>query len=75
MDGGIVKYGEKYKDEGHWEGKLFVFDNRMKLGFSDKSVDIAECETCGKKTSNQVNSTNIRRRLHIVCEECAKVTP
>jgi UPF0176 protein len=72
MDGGIVKYGEKYKDEGHWEGKLFVFDKRMKLGFSDKSKDIAECEKCGKKTSNQVNSTNIRRRLHIMCEDCAE---
>ena len=71
MDGGIVKYGEKYKDEGHWEGKLFVFDKRMKLGFSDKSADIAVCEQCGTNTSNQINSTNIRRRLHIVCEACA----
>ena len=74
MDGGIVKYGEKFGDEGYWEGKLFVFDNRMKLGFSDKAKDIADCEVCGKKTSNQVNSTNIRRRLHIKCEDCAKVT-
>jgi len=70
MDGGIVKYGEKYKDEGFWEGKLFVFDKRMKLGFSDKAKDIAICEKCGQKTSNQINSTNIRRRLHIVCEAC-----
>ncbi len=73
MDGGIVKYGEAYKDEGLWEGKLFVFDKRMKLGFSDKSKDIANCEKCGNKTSNQINSTNIRRELHLVCEECAKV--
>lgn len=71
MDGGIVKYGEKYKDEGYWEGKLFVFDKRMKLGFSKDSKDIATCEKCGKKTSNQINSTNIRRELHIVCEKCA----
>jgi UPF0176 protein len=70
MDGGIVKYGEKYADEGYWEGKLFVFDKRMKLGFSDKSKDIAVCEKCGAKTSNQINSTNIRRRLHVVCEAC-----
>ncbi len=74
MDGGIVKYGEKYGDEGLWEGKLFVFDDRMKMGFSDKAKDIAECEKCGKKTSNQVNSTNIRRKLHVVCEKCAKKT-
>ena len=74
IDGGIVKYGEKFADDGLWEGKLFVFDDRMKMGFSDKSKDIAECEKCGKKTSNMVNSTNIRRKLHVVCEECAKVT-
>lgn len=74
MDGGIVKYGEKYKDEGYWEGKLFVFDKRMKLAFSDDSVDIADCEKCGAKTSHQINSTNIRRRLHVVCEDCSKVS-
>lgn len=27
IDGGIVKYGETYKDDGLWEGKLYVFDN------------------------------------------------
>jgi UPF0176 protein len=70
MDGGIVKYGEKYKDEGYWEGKLFVFDKRMKLGFSSEAKDIATCEKCGAKTSNQINSTNIRRRLHMMCEAC-----
>ncbi len=74
MDGGIVKYGEKYKDEGYWEGKLFVFDKRMKLAFSGDSVDIADCEKCGAKTSHQINSTNIRRRLHVICENCAKVS-
>lgn len=71
MDGGIVKYGEKYGDDGYWEGKLFVFDDRMQMGFSDKAKDIANCEKCNKKTSHQVNSTNIRRKLHVVCESCA----
>lgn len=75
LDGGIVKYGEQFGDDGYWEGKLFVFDDRMQMGFSDKAVDIAVCETCGAKTSNQVNSTNIRRRLHVVCESCAERAP
>ena len=73
LDGGIVKYGETYKDDGLWEGKLFVFDDRMQIGFSDKSEDIANCEKCGKKTSNQIDSTNVRRKLHVVCEDCASV--
>lgn len=72
LDGGIVKYGERYGDDGYWEGKLFVFDDRMQVGFSDKAKDIAECEKCGKKTSNQLNSTNIRRKLHVICPNCAK---
>lgn len=71
MDGGIVKYGEKYKDQGLWDGKLFVFDDRMQVGFSSDAKDIATCEQCGKTTSHQINSTNIRRKLHVMCEECA----
>lgn len=74
IDGGIVKYGEKFGDDGLWEGKLFVFDDRMKMGFSPKSKDIAACEKCGAKTSNMVNSENIRRKLHVVCEACAVKT-
>lgn len=71
IDGGIVKYGQRFGDDGLWEGKLFVFDDRMQMGFSDKAKDIASCEKCGKKTSHMVNSENIRRKLHVVCEECA----
>lgn len=74
LDGGIVKYGEKYGDDGYWEGKLFVFDDRMQMGFSDQAKDIATCEKCGAKTSNQINSTNIRRKLHVVCEDCVRET-
>lgn len=74
LDGGIVKYGEKFGDDGYWEGKLFVFDDRMQMGFSDKAEDIADCEQCGRKTSNLVNSTNIRRKLHVMCETCVRTS-
>jgi len=70
LDGGIAKYGEKYADKGLWEGKLFVFDDRVQMGFSNDTEDIATCEQCGVKTSNMVNSTNIRRKLHVLCEAC-----
>ncbi len=72
MDGGIAKYGEKYGDKGLWEGKLFVFDDRMQMGFSEDAKDIANCEKCGQKTSNLINSTNIRRQLHVICPKCMK---
>jgi UPF0176 protein len=74
LDGGIAKYGEKYANDGLWEGKLFVFDDRVQMGFSDSAEDIATCEECGIKTSNMVNSTNIRRKLHVLCENCSEKT-
>ena len=60
-------------DDGLWEGKLFVFDDRMQMGFSGKAKDIADCEKCGQKTSNVVNSSNVRRKLHVICEKCSGV--
>lgn len=73
MDGGIVKYGEKYGDQGLWEGKLFVFDNRMQIGFSHQAKDIGECAVCGQPTSRMINSQNVRRQLTLQCESCASV--
>lgn len=71
IDGGIAKYGEKFKDDGLWEGKLYVFDKRMKLGFSDKSKDIGQCTNCAGKTSNYVNCANKAcNDLILICESC-----
>ncbi len=69
---GIVKYGETFGDKGLWKGKLFVFDDRMQMGFSDQAEDIAECESCGERTSRQINIEDIRRKLKIECEACAQ---
>ena len=71
MDGGIVKYGEKYGDEGLWEGSLYVFDDRMNVRFSDKSKDIGECIHCQAKTSNYENCANKAcNDLVLICESC-----
>jgi len=43
IDGGIVKYGEAYGDDGLWEGSLRVFDNRMTMEFSDHAKTIGKC--------------------------------
>ena len=40
IDGGIVKYGEAYGDDGLWEGSLRVFDDRMTVDFSDHAATI-----------------------------------
>ncbi len=71
MDGGVVKYGEKYGDEGLWEGNLYIFDGRMNHKFSDKAIDIGQCVHCKSKTSNYENCNNIAcNRLVLVCEGC-----
>lgn len=71
MDGGVVKYGEKYGDDGLWEGSLHIFDDRMQHRFSDKSKDIGICVHCQGKTSNYINCANIAcNRLVLVCENC-----
>ena len=75
VDGGIAKYGEKFKDEGHWEGKLYVFDKRMSVAFSDKSKDIGECSHCGSKTSNFINCADTScNDLILACQKCAQKT-
>ena len=35
IEGGIVRYGEKYGDGGLWEGSLYTFDGRKTIDFSN----------------------------------------
>ena len=43
IDGGIVKYGNAFGDDGLWEGSLYIFDSRMKMDFSDHTKVIGKC--------------------------------
>jgi UPF0176 protein len=71
IDGGIVRYGEKYGDDGLWEGALYVFDDRLSTKFTDKAKDIGRCVHCNSNTSNFENCSNKQCNRHIiVCEDC-----
>ncbi len=73
IDGGIAKYGEKFKDDGLWEGKMYVFDKRMNIAFSEKSKDIGKCSLCGVKTSNFENCAELScNDLILACKKCSK---
>lgn len=73
IDGGIVKYGEAYGDDGLWEGSLRVFDNRMTVEFSDHAKTIGKCTHCTGKTSNFENCAWANcNDLVLICEECKK---
>lgn len=71
IDGGIVKYGEKYGDDGLWEGSLRVFDNRKTMDFSDHAKVIGECTHCGDNTSNFENCALAEcNDLVLICDAC-----
>jgi len=73
LEGGIVKYGQQFGDDGFWEGKCYVFDQRMGVAFSANSKDIGDCAHCGAKTSHQENCADPSCNLQfVVCEACAK---
>lgn len=71
IDGGIVKYGEAYGDDGLWEGSLRVFDDRMTVDFSDHTKTIGECSHCAGATSNYENCAFANcNDLVLICENC-----
>jgi len=73
IQGGIVRYGETFKDKGLWEGSLYVFDERMTMDFSDETKVIGECEACSGPTKNFVNCANLGcKDLVLLCDGCAE---
>lgn len=73
IEGGIVRYGETFRDKGLWEGSLYVFDNRQVTKFSPTAADIGECDVCGGTTSQVLNCNNLECRHRVViCEACSQ---
>lgn len=71
LDGGIVKYGETFGDDGLWEGSLRVFDDRMTVDFSDHTKTIGECSHCGGPTNNFENCARSEcNDLVLICLNC-----
>lgn len=71
IDGGIVKYGESFGDDGLWEGSLRVFDDRMTIDFSDHTKVIGQCTHCKGQTSNYENCAYPQcNDLVLICEDC-----
>jgi UPF0176 protein len=75
LDGGIVRYGEAFGDDGLWDGSLYVFDNRKSIEFSDSARVIGECYRCGAATSRMENCGDPAcRTQRVVCDEHAAET-
>lgn len=73
LQGGIVSYMEKYPNE-HFKGKLYVFDQRILMGFNttdSKHEVIGICEKCNEKSEHYINCDTVGCHRHfILCENC-----
>ena len=76
IDGGIVKYGDAFGDDGLWEGSLYTFDARMKMEFSDHTKVIGKCEKCESPSNLFRNcKTASCHQLILLCDSCAALDP
>ncbi|PAT12390.1 rhodanese-related sulfurtransferase [Corynebacterium gottingense] len=82
LDGGIVRYGEKYGNSGLWEGSLYVFDKRMHTEFGGGAddpnyVQLGHCVHCGADTNQFYNCANEPecRVQYLSCPECREENP
>lgn len=73
LDGGIVSYMEKYPNED-FEGKLYVFDGRVAMGFytdDPKHKIIGVCSSCGAPSENIVDCREQGcNGQFIICANC-----
>ncbi|GAH02303.1 unnamed protein product, partial [marine sediment metagenome] len=59
LKGGVIGYGQKVGSR-HWDGKLFVFDDRMTIPISDEETKtIGQCHCCKGPTSDFFNCANM----------------
>jgi UPF0176 protein len=70
---GIQTYMEKYPNQ-HFKGKLYVFDNRLTVGFNiddSKHEVVGKCDHCGTASDTYVNCQyNFCHRHYISCSGC-----
>ena len=71
IKGGILKYGEEFPDT-YWEGKCFVFDDRIAIDINKKNkAPLNNCTWCDKPCDDYINCHNLDcDKLFICCESC-----
>ena len=66
IDGGIVKYGEAFGNDGLWEGSLYVFDARGSVDFAPNAKVLGQCVVCGTASNSLVNCSEPSCRVQRV---------
>lgn len=66
---GIVTYMEKFPNK-KFMGKLYVFDDRITMGFETESPErkiIGRCKICSAPSENYINCADDECHKHIIC--------
>ncbi|MBS3168752.1 rhodanese-related sulfurtransferase [Candidatus Woesearchaeota archaeon] len=70
LQGGIVNFINKFPDT-YFEGRCFMFDDRISIATGSNTKDIAICEKCHNPSGNYINCKNAKcNKLMIMCEGC-----
>lgn len=73
LENGIQTYMEMYPNT-HFKGKLYVFDNRLTIGFNTEASDhvvVGNCMLCKRSCDTYVNCMNHACHLHFICcDDC-----
>ena len=74
LDGGVINYGFECGSDS-WDGKLFVFDDRLVVPLSPDASTISQCKHCGVSTDVYYNCANMDcNELFVSCLDCLKKT-
>jgi UPF0176 protein len=72
LKGGVLRYAEKFPDT-YWEGKCFVFDDRLAIDVNTSKDSLTQCKWC-KQDGNYVNCHNLDcDKLFVCCDECTRL--
>ena len=73
LHGGIIRYGNETEGEA-FEGKCYVFDNRLVKDINQKeSTIVGQCYVCQTNCDRMVNCANPLCNVHVpLCTDCAE---
>lgn len=71
LQGGVINYGLQ-EGSNHWQGKLFVFDDRLAIPLAQEEMEpIGECHHCGQAADSYYNCADMDcNALFICCPAC-----
>lgn len=69
LQGGIVSYMEKFPNQ-YFKGKLYVFDQRVLMGFQTNAPEheiVGKCGKCDTQSENYINCQYPQCHKHMIC--------